>query len=335
MITKLKNKPIKYTYSRFDLRLLDKVLLPLGYFATMNDPTYMYDNDGSSILTMINKNIKPSLNEGSVLYFTKTSKFPRLKLNNTGFTRTTKFEKADVSVINMHYEVYMPICPFFLFETDAFYFAFNVNLRRGYIDDNTYRSDPASYINTNVKFIADLNPVYIGVGNIFCTRMPEVIDALISGKSINLIDDNTLDKITSKGYEKLTKEMFCSIKEMVQSPDSQVVGLGLKMLGMCDLTDVTSSVLMLLRLNYSKVSSTNEWNSVTVKQVRNTVGIFNRRVYKTNFNIPEIFLKTKSDLDREICAELLFEYAKQRIIKERIAGKEALGFKIKCELCKL
>ena len=61
---------------------------------------YTYNTIPANCIKLIKKIEYSELTKDATLYFSKSSNFPRLKLENTGFKRCIKLDKADFVVIN-------------------------------------------------------------------------------------------------------------------------------------------------------------------------------------------------------------------------------------------
>lgn len=317
MITLLSNKPIRFLRCA-QWGILKSVIDNMGW-------EYLWDKKGSDLIVnpisytdfrnKLKNTQKTELKDGSVLLFSKTSKFPRFKLEGTTFKRCIKVDKADCVVINCldftsydhryvlegaeNYYVVQEALPTFYGSNDKQYV-------REYADDlyNFLKKRPYMF---GEKVTPKL--IYSDV-SIAITKDSNVVYNIMTDKITSTITDDALDKIVSSTLDDINEDAFNSIKEMFDSPDMSTVGLGLRLLAGYNISKASIAVQILLRYNYYKLRDTNEWNSVAVKQLIkhinfNMIGYSIRSLY-TYFKYVPI-----NDLDKKLCAELLKSYTKK------------------------
>lgn len=317
MITLLSDKPIRFLRcARWGA--LKSVIDNMGW-------EYLWDKKGSDLIVnpisytdfcnKLKNTQKTELKDGSVLLFSKTSKFPRFKLEGTTFKRCIKVDKADCVVINCldftsydhryvlegaeNYYVVQEALPTFYRSNDKQYI-------QEYADDlyNFLKKRPYMF---GEKVTPKL--IYSDV-SIAITKDSNVVYNIMTDKITSTITDDALDKIVSSTLDDINEDTFNSIKEMFDSPDMSTVGLGLRLLAGYNISKASIAVQILLRYNYYKLRDTNEWNSVAVKQLIkylnfNTVGCSMRSLCVYFSYAPA------HDLDKKLCAELLKSYTKK------------------------
>lgn len=317
MITLLSNKPIRFLRcARWGA--LKSVIDNMGW-------EYLWDKKGSDLIVnsisytdfrnKLKNTQKTELKDGSVLLFSKTSKFPRFKLEGTTFKRCIKIDKADCVVINCldftsydHRYVLEGAENYYIVQEalPTFYGSNNKQYVQEYADDlyNFLKKRPYMF---GEKVTPKL--IYSDV-SIAITKDSNVVYNIMTDKITSTITDDALDKIVSGTLDDINEDAFNSIKEMFDSPDRSTVGLGLRLLAGYNISKASIAVQILLRYNYYKLRDTNEWNSVAVKQLIkylnfNTVGCSMRSLCVYFSYAPA------HDLDKKLCAELLKSYTKK------------------------
>lgn len=340
MITLLNNKPIRFL-RRARWRTLKSDIDNMGW-------EYLWDKKESGLIVnpisytdfcnKLKNTQKTELKDGSVLLFSKTSKFPRFKLEGTTFKRCIKMDKADCVVINCldftsydhryvlegaeNYYVVQEALPTFYGSNDKQYV-------QEYADDlyNFLKKRPYMF---GEKVTPKL--IYSDV-SIVITKDSNVVYNIMTDKITSTITDDALDKIVSGTLDDINEDAFNSIKEMFDSPDMSTVGLGLRLLAGYNISKASIAVQILLRYNYYKLRDTNEWNSVAVKQLIkhinfNTIGCSTPSL-RTYFK----YVPT-NDLDKKLCADLLKSYTKKVFsdtineINDAICKNDIYNFKV-------
>ena len=274
-----------------------------------------------------NKTVK-ELKEGSKLYFTKFSKFPRFKLKETSFKRVIKPEKADCVVINkLDYNTYNHR---YILEGTKCYYIVQSALPCSYSTPSVY---PADYADDWYKFLSKYpfifkegvvpNIVYQDVSISVCADNNILYDVM-TDKINAIITDDKLDAIVSKSLDKLDKDAFMSIKDLLHSPDPESIGLGLRLLAGYDISEVGTSVKLLLAYNYYNCNRVHEWNSVAVKQL---LSKFILSPVGTSLSAIKIYLNwpVYSALDKEICGVMLKEIIKNTFTSAQRELGDAIG----------
>lgn len=340
MITLLKDKPV-YFLRRIRWESLKSIVDNMGW-------EYLWEKKGSDLIVnpisytdfsnKLKNTQKTVLKAGSVLLFSKTSKFPRFKLESTTFKRCIKIDKAECVVINCldfisynhryvlegtkNYYVVQEALPTFSGYNNQQYI-------REYADDlyNFLKKRPFMF---EEKVAPKL--IYSDV-SVVITKDSNVVYNIMTDKITSTITDDALDKIVSGTLDDINEDAFNSIKEMFDSPDMATVGLGLRLLAGYNISKASIAVQILLRYNYYKLRDTCEWNSVAVKQLIkhlnfNTVGCSTLSL-RTYFNYAPTY-----DLDRKLCAELLKSYTKKAFsdsineINDAIRKNDIYDFKV-------
>ena len=263
----------------------------------------------TKISEIIKATNQTELKDGSVLYFSKTSRFPRFKLNNTTFKRCIKRSKADCVVIgNFDAKQWDHRC---ILEGSKNYYVVQLTLPSYWAPQNTnlvseYANDWYAFLKKR-PYIFEENvcptKIYEDV-LLTSTKDPEIFCAIMNKEIPATIIDSDLDKIVSKSCDVPSEEDFKSIINMLESPDLEANGLGLRLLANYDITDVYSATKLILALNWNKLKETKEWGSVSVKQLVSKFTFYTTG--KTNSAIATYLrINPTSELDTKLCTILL------------------------------
>ena len=160
--------------------------------------------------------------EDSVLYFDKSSEFPRLKLQNTKFKRCIKLDKADYIVVNKSNNVIQ--------ESKGYLYSY----KSGYIfiyQSDTY--DLFGYRNVDLEIkskFPDAEKVYEGEISLYYTTDNYKVSYNDGIYTKPFIYDSDLNILVDKSFDDVTDEDLNAVIGMLKSPDNDVVNLGLQML---------------------------------------------------------------------------------------------------------
>lgn len=182
----------------------------------------------------------------SVLYFDKSSKFPRFKLELTTYKRCIKPSKADAIVVSGEKYIYR--------HTSEEYDVFEA--------DNVIIAVPSDLFSKHIKTIDSLSKYLRDMGegdyqNWNKIHSKEKLDwfndktiwyyKYISGEyTLPLIKDDCLDKLCCKMCPEPTFEELVQISDMLESQDDSTAELGFKMLTGYDIAKYRLSMRVLL-----------------------------------------------------------------------------------------
>lgn len=324
-------KPVYLISRDINLKDVDQLVIEGRTYLTKLAGT-IYDKSDFEIAGEIEKLKKTHLDGDESLFFLPCSKFPRTKLAGTNFKRVVKPEKADILV-------YKDLCLFSLiwivdmFETNNSYFAIPYNIRYHYLDRDEYIANPAEYIKNYVHDIAQLNPTFLGRASIANTRYEWLLDKIIDGTAPPIISDKELNDIVCKSMPEITEEEVLSIKDMLESRDASVAGLGLKMLGSYNLDCYKRSLGLIIKRRYRFLKQLNEWNCVSFKQVRTTTLCLPYDIGDQYFYIYSI--RDAETKDKELVVKLLFDYFKKDCYNANIPSLSLAGKQLKFSLCQV
>lgn len=234
------------------------------------------------------------LTQDATLYFSKSSTFPRLKLENTGFKRCIKLDKADFVIINPS-SLTNNCTSFHVIETDT-----TIYLMR-YYDFYYKRSELETFLGFKIQ---DYGTMYFYE---MTEKRKDLFD-LIQQPNVKLVHDITLNKTINKGDDILDKDSMMNIYSMLKSSDVDTVELGLKMLTSfnVDKTPLTISAMLLLN---NRWWFTNARTNVLVQNMLKQLDIYNKRSgthFPYNLKCLYIYEKTASEYDKELSKSLLF-----------------------------
>lgn len=242
------------------------------------------------------KDLKYSeLTQDTTLYFSKSSTFPRLKLENTGFKRCIKLDKADFVIINPS-SLTNNCTSFHVIETDTVIYLV-------YYGDLYYKRDKLeTFLGFKIKDYGMMNFYEM-------TEKRKDLFDLIHQPNVKLVHDDALNKMINKSDEILDKDSMINIYSMLKSSDLDTVELGLKMLTgfNVDKTPLTISAMLL---------STNRWwftnakTNVLVQNMLKQLDIYGKRSgthFPYNIKCLYTYEKTASEYDKELAKSLLFD----------------------------
>ena len=324
-------KPVYLISNEVNLKDIDQLVIEgRTYFIRLAGT--IYDKSDFETVRELDKLKKTRLDGDESLFFLKCSKFPRTKLMGTNFKRVVKPEKADVLV-------YKDLCLFTsiwvvdMFETNNSYFAISYNTRYRYLDRDEYIANPAEYIKNYVHDIAQLNPTFLGRMSIANTRYEWLLDKIIDGTAPSLISDKELNDIVCKSMPEITEEEVFSIKEMLESKDFSVAGLGLKILGSYNLDCYKRSLGLIIKRRHRFLKQLNEWNCVSFKQVRTTTLCLPYDIGDQYFYTYAI--RDSEGKDKDLVIKILYDYFKKDCYNANIPSLSLVGKQLKFSLCQV
>lgn len=263
------------------------------------------DYTGSALMKMDDYyNLKNALKIGkltptSKLFFSKTSKVPRIKLQNTELQRCIKVDKADLIVIPDNLN-------------------FKCDYTSAYEDDTTVYLI-ASYSNEGMFLKAHPNIQRISGGFIVLSKDAEETIKLMQDSNLTFIYDKEVNKMIDKNSSPITIDDLNSIKEMINSQtDSEIVGLGLKTLSSLNVSEFPLTVKTFLMLNNHRWPYNSAKQQVDVKNMLASIDLLGWN----HFSFPYDFRylnkdKTYSDEDRAMAKILMMDKIKKEL-SERV-----------------
>lgn len=232
-------------------------------------------------------NIKPK--SGDKLYFHKTSNYPRFKLQYSDFKRCIKLESADVVVYDslqfdktiksyntaINYRATHSECVF-IKDNDKYILATTSDFAK-----ISSRNEilPEMIKNNLVDENAEI--LYSGnvVSNMYGRNWNDFIVNVIENIFPGVISDTDLDAMINGNCETLDEESLMSIQDMLQSTDSTVVGMGLKLLTNYNVDQYRATIKVMLDCNIQNIKNSSAWNLTAIKQLRQTLN------YKEPYNL--------------------------------------------------
>lgn len=324
-------KPVYLISSDVNLKDIDQLVIEGRAYFTKIGST-VYDKSDFETAREIDKLKKTHLNGDESLFFLKCSKFPRTKLAGTNFKRVVKPEKADVLVYKDLY-LFASIWIVDMFETNNSYFAIPYNIRYRYLDRDEYIVNPEEYIKNYVHDIAQLNPTFLGRKSIANSRNEWLLDKIIDGAAPQIISDKELNDIVCKSMPEITEDEVLSIKDMLESKDDTIAGLGLKMLGSYNLDCYKRSLGLIIKRRYRFLKQLNEWNCVSFKQVRTTTLCLPYDIGDQYFYTYAI--RDAKNKDKDLVVKILFDYFKKDCYNANIPNLSLVGKQLKFSLCQV
>lgn len=271
------------------------------------------------LVKKVNDTIITSTKEGSVLYFDKSSKFPRFKLSQTSYKRCIKIEKADCIIAKKfdarQIELYLN-CDCYIFENE---YGTLCVVPESYIK---------SYANGSVKDFFELlknldsypdlkeEPIY--KGRLCCAfKTPSIyLENLINNKPLPIMEDTTLDNEVNKTFEKITEEDIETIIPMLNSSDYESVSLGLKLLSNTNVIETPYLTTAILVYTFSNWYGNQAKNTVGVAQMFNTLHFSIRNVNTYTPLISRII--SYLDSNKDIISKNPMSEEEEKLIKKYV-----------------
>lgn len=279
------NKPIKA--ARFD-----KSTSSIYIVDFQHDENYIKSSDLKNITT--NTKFEINIPTNSTLYFTKSSKIPRVQLQNTELKRCIKKEKADYLVINTDFPTTYSRMEFY--ETDDAIYIIS--------DWRISSSNLQTFLGKHVDWIREA--VYS-----ISKDSAETINLILENK-YKLVTDSEVNKIIDSAGPTITKDDLNSIISMLNG-DDDVVGLGLKTLAQFNIDATPLTIKTMLMLNTKWAHN----QAKTQIEVKNLLSKLNLPSYGS-FRFPHDFYysfknKQYSDYDKELAKDLIINRLKTTI----------------------
>lgn len=223
------------------------------------------------------------LTSPSTLYFTKSSHFPRFKLQGTDFKRCIKDENADFIIVS-------DSCLKSINDIANWYKQSNLTKARVsmFIEDEDYilfiddKADIENALNTkNIinsliakQALKSKNPSVLYEGSYVKVDNHSdylVYKNILDGIYTNIVLDSELDREINSLSESLDEDSLDSISEMLSSTDPAIVDMGLKLLPNYNCLEYPLTITTIMRLHDSSCRNSGVWNSTSVKQLIRTL----------------------------------------------------------------
>lgn len=262
------------------------------------------------------------INDDSVFYFTKQSKFPRFKLSDTTYKRCIKYEKADYIVVPSINKPTMQYAGTVI-ETENFYYIsyYTIDI----LDfERLLNIDASQY---TVKFHV---PIYDNLSD------SDVILFDIQSGKINkpCVTDVTLNKLIDSKNQVLTADDIDQIKTMLESSDDETQALGLKLLANYNINETRCTVKYLLLITSPFWKYNSYKNNVSIKNM-----LINLKLYYNTTNPINALRYCKTDdnpiseIDNKLLQHLILSYVPEHLKGNLQYDFEILNeFGIKCKL---
>ena len=304
-----KGKPVLYLDSRANIE--DEAALS----GVWRGRTYSSSSREVYILSPIDaiknkiKSSKGSLKQGDTCYFGKSSEFPRFKLQDSGFKRCIKIEKANCVVIGdlkgWEYNDYTfledELNIYCVYAAYTSYIRCNNKAKKAEWDNDWFQY----MVNHKLFYGNELHKIYSGKYTCFSKDTGDDVENIMNGTYTNLITDEELDHAVNQNFDLITEEDITSICEMLDSPDTSTQGLGLKMLSGYNVqaTPLTIRTMLGIRPHLARLS---EWKSVGVQQVISSIELTSFGNFPTNIYhlLQPGKLHDYTDYDKSLCKHL-------------------------------
>lgn len=243
------------------------------------------------------------LTKDTTLYFSKSSNFPRLKLENTGFKRCIKLDKADFVVIN----------PSSLTDLTEGWHAIETDTTiylGSYWNICCRRPDLEKFLGFTIS-----SDMMITIRAYELSEKRKDLLKLLQEPNVKFISDDELNKTINKSDQILDKETMMTVHDMLTSSDLDTIELGLKMLTGFNIDETPLAISTLLLLN-QRWWITNARTNVLVQNMIKQLDISNKRV-SSGFPYSISYLRSTatkaSEYDKELTKSLIFDKIVQYI----------------------
>lgn len=281
-------------------RYLRKNLDPSEYLEDSSKVYYTIPDKFN--LKQVIKDRTKNITSGTIL-FGKSSKFPRFKLQESPFKRCVKLDKADAVVIGdisgdiKTMQIFKTNDSIIMFDPDAYYYTDNFN------ESNLFRVNKVAYL---MKLgILPTNAVEIYNGDVLCTKDEDVMNIMDDTYKV-IITDDMLDAAVSTQLDDLTKDVIDNVYEMLASPDTSIMGLGLKVLASYNVLKYPGTVRLLLGM-HPHIQNCSEWNSVSVKRLKKSINFIG---FVSLYSMYNVQAEKISEEDKTLCKPLLYRLVK-------------------------
>ena len=255
-----------------------------------------------------------TLNPKSTLFFDQSSGFPRFKLGLTDNKRCIKIPKADYIVVSGDTTTYVSNKEYVVIEDgNTIYFVWQDEWDTWF---EGRLSDFEAKLVGYHDFSADAKVIYKGKVQSY-TKDSLYLAKYINGEyTVPFITDNDLDKICCSMCPEPTYDEFISIVDMLNSEDTSIVQLGIKLLSGYNVEKYKLSFRLILQTR-------SQWykccgNLVACKQLIDTLGI-NRYNIQDSFSYSSSYCQkpgeTYTTEDVAIAKRLAYKFIKEDLEK--------------------
>lgn len=252
-------------------------------FSRIYDHTlkYIFEFNKDENFEDLPKKLCSQITSGNTFYFHKDSKFPRFKLMGTDYKRCIKPDKADYIVLpeikdqyryiwtNRTYRIYTDGDKMYVIDLPTFddYF----------VNDSKFISKIKQLDGISLTFVKQTE-------NLHCVEKSNLcwIDAYNNKFTKPIITDNMLDIKLSQSFPTMTENDVEQIDSMLQSSDTSVQELGLKMLTGFNIFETSTLIKVLIFKNYNNIVYTMNKGGVAVQKMLNGID-FPRSGYVSPF----------------------------------------------------
>lgn len=252
-------------------------------FALLYDNTlkYVFEFNKGENFEDLPKKLCSQITSGNTFYFHKDSKFPRFKLMGTDYKRCIKPDKADYIVLPevKHQYIYIwsnDVCRIYT-DGNKMYTIHLQTFNDYFVNDSNFISEINRLDGISLTFVKQIETLcYVEKSNL-CW-----IDAYNNKFTKPIITDNMLDIKLSQSFPTMTENDVEQIDSMLQSSDTSVQELGLKMLTGFNIFETSTLIKVLIFKNYRNIAYTMNGGGIAVQKMLNGID-FPRSGYVSPF----------------------------------------------------
>lgn len=242
---------------------------------------YIFEFNKDEKFEDLPKKLCSQITSGNTFYFHKDSKFPRFKLMGTNYKRCIKPDKADYIVlpeIRYQYNYIWSRGTIRVYtDGDKMYAIDLPTFNDLFVDDSTFISKIKQLDKISLTFVKQVEKLQCVEKSNLCW-----IDAYNNKFTKPIITDNMLDIKLSQSFPTMTENDVEQIDSMLQSSDTSVQELGLKMLTGFNIFETSTLIKTLIFKNYNNIVYTINKGGVAVQKMLNGID-FPRSGYVSPF----------------------------------------------------
>lgn len=209
-----------------------------------------------------------------------------------------------------------------IYESDSIYFVVNKNFfnLNNYVQSIGCTIEQLFAANMHMfkTKVGDGEVKLIFSGKIKFDNQADVICDAWNNKRTLIFDKDLDNYVSENSLNEMTKEDFVQIRDLIESPDRQNNGLGLRLLSGMNIDPFIGSLSWLVSDNLDSLKGCNEWHTNSVKLIKDKLKLV---YYRSLENLKMFFSIAGSDDDKLLLKEIAF-----KVIKEYISDRITIDY---------
>lgn len=231
---------------------------------------YTFYPTSKDIQKELSNNIETKVEDKAKLYFTKKSKIPRFKLQETEYKRVIKADKADYIIVNEIPNIIMTKDTY-IFENECALFFVDYKYIEDYAHGNVSKFlEILETINNRSNFKE--TPIYSGTLNRVPNKDNYIFDIYDKAPNKKIILDKIINRILDKSFSTMTENDLTTIYSMLSSTDKSSVEMGLKLLTNFNIAETPYLIYSIIYETKDNWKFNDAKNSVSVKNLFDSIG---------------------------------------------------------------